>query len=182
MYASRMDTIDLRGKTYTEIDAYVKAWCDLPPLVNWKDIHVQRPLYGTVSPKKKHIVQDAMVIGHAGRGHILTTLEDRTRFLNSFPYKYFRTAESLQIIFQTDKGLRAHRHPHTACLIFITGTYSESYHMTNIAILERLADVWNDGRILSIVKDYTTGPESNDADHLFVRPFAAVLVVRLAEE
>ena len=60
--------------------------------------------------------------------------------------------------------------------IFITGSYSESSHLYNIRLFRRLADVWEDGVLLSITKDYTTEQRSND--YPFVRPFAAILVVQ----
>jgi len=167
---------DLRGQTYDQVDQYVKVSCDLPISLKWNDIRIARPLWGTIPQDKTNIIHDAILLGEKHRANTDVIGKE---LLHKYPYKYFRTAGSLQPIFQTEKGLWGHRFE--SRLIFITGSYSESSHLFNIRLFRRLADVWENGTLISITKDYTVDQASNECENPFVRPFAAILVVQLKD-
>lgn len=174
--------VDLRDQTYDQVDRYVKEWCDLPEGLHWKEIHRTRPFYGTVPQAKTSIVQDAILMGYVYRTNSTELMNNKyacKQLLNTYPYRYFRGEVSLQNVFHTDKGLWGHLYE--GRIIFITGTYSEATQKHNVALFKRLADVWYDGHILSVTKDYTFGPETNDWDHPFVRPYVAILMARVKE-
>lgn len=160
---------NLCGKTYDQIEATIKDWIGLPHSTSWNHLFVERPFYGIVSRDKTPHMYSILSFCH----DIPTFNTNHT-----IPYKYFRTYGNLQHLFNTDNHLWGYRYK--TLHIFITSTYTESKHTFNIELFKRLAAIWHDGRILSIKKDYTYGPESGDMYVPFVRPMVAILVVTVS--
>ena len=82
------------------VDQYVKLTCDLSLSLNWKDIRIARPLWSIIPPNKTNIIHDAILLGEKHRAN--TDVID-TQIVKRYPYKHFRSAGSLQHIFQTEK-------------------------------------------------------------------------------
>jgi hypothetical protein len=175
---AEVTTVDLRGQTYDQVDRYVKAWCDLPEGLLWDKHYVRRPLYGTVPRTKTVALEETILLGNQLRNRPAVT--DRKAFLKRYPFEHFRSATNLQLLFQTDKAVWCHRHE--GQLIFTTGAYEDWNQERNVKLFQKLANVWNDGRVLSIHKGDEHDKASNDGKYPFVRPYAAILVVRLGGE
>jgi hypothetical protein len=163
---------DLCGKTYDQVEATIKEWIGLPCSTSWKQLFAERPFYGVVPRHKTAQMYSILTFCHDIPTH--STLET----IHNIPYKYFRTYGNLQHLFNTDNHLWGYRYK--TLRIFITSTYTESKHTFNIELFKRLAAIWHDGRILSIKKDYTYGPESGDICIPFVRPMVAILAVTVS--
>jgi len=173
-------SMDLQGQTYDQVDLAIKEWCGLPAGLEWDKVYVKRPLYGMIPSSKKTALEDVILLGEALRHNtsVITEVTERKAFLKRDTFKYFRHETNLKSLLQTDKAIWCHRCE--GFLIFTTGAYEDSTQERNVKLFQKLADVWSNGRVLSVHKGYELAAmASNDGRYPFVRPFAAVLVVEL---
>lgn len=177
--SSPVVSMDLQGQTYDQVDHAIKEWCGLPAGIEWDKVYVKRSLHGTVPRSKTVAIEEAILLGEALRHNtsVITEVDERKEFLKRDTFKYFRNSTNLQILFQTDKAMWCHRFE--GSLIFTTGAYEDYNQERNLKLFQKLADVWSNGRVLSVHKGYETEMVSNDGRYPFVRPFAAVLAVDL---
>ena len=168
----QIHTLNLKGRTYEQVDADIHRLVELPETIEFHQLN-ERPFYGTVPKDKDSKVFEAIAFSRKNNRDSMAKIKE--------DYKHFRSEKFFANMFKTDKPLHGSQFKDT--VIFDTSSYEDSTRDFNLRFFKELAKVFDYGdnaiEIYSILKDRSTGKQPSDRCSPFVRDHIALLIIRI---